>query len=31
MVTIVVILISLLLAAIDWALGAAVRALIGGV
>jgi preprotein translocase subunit SecE len=31
MVIIVVILISLLLAAIDWALGAAVRALIGGV
>ncbi len=31
MVVIVVILISLLLAAIDWLLGAAVRALIGGV
>jgi preprotein translocase subunit SecE len=31
MVIIVVILISLLLAAIDWLLGAAVRALIGGV
>jgi preprotein translocase subunit SecE len=31
MVTIVVILISLLLAAIDWLLGAAVRSLIGGV